>query len=471
MAVGGRAAPSARWCRSRTRSRARSTRRSTRSCSRPTRSRSSARSCIRSATRLIARDAAAAGADRAGPVPSPGKRPVRPLPARAPERTRRWCGAPEHRRRGADRGRVRPALGRARQPHLRPSCTAARCWPTASRTRRRTRRASSGWRAQPANRPTADGDRPRSRPRSSSGACPTTPARWSTSSRSSPTRGINLSKIESRPRKQGLGRYVFFADLEGRADDPPVVDALAAVEAIGRDAARARVLSERLSRRAPERAGYTFRRAQWKPRPHSSHAGGARRARPGDGPGRCEPAGDPAGAAAGAPAPRSDGGRVLVLNASYEPLNVCTVRRAVVLVLKEKAELRRDRRARRALRERHAAASGRDPARDLRERAARPAPPAHHPARRVRARLLDLPVLRHRRPPDRGPRDPAQPRRPERAGRTSSPRAHPATAARATARRSRRGMHPRQKPRAPGPTVFIRVAAPVVPTAWQQYLI
>src|SRR5215468_1402088 len=32
-------------------------------------------------------------------------------------------------------------------------------------------------------------------------------------------------------------------------------------------------------------------------------------------------------------------GRVLVLNASYEPLNVCTVRRALVLLLKEKAEV------------------------------------------------------------------------------------------------------------------------------------
>src|SRR5437660_3674863 len=31
------------------------------------------------------------------------------------------------------------------------------------------------------------------------------------------------------------------------------------------------------------------------------------------------------------------GGRVLVLNATYEPINVCTVRRAVVLLLKEKA--------------------------------------------------------------------------------------------------------------------------------------
>ena len=34
-----------------------------------------------------------------------------------------------------------------------------------------------------------------------------------------------------------------------------------------------------------------------------------------------------------------DGGRVLVLNATYEPINVCTVRRAIVLLLKEKAEV------------------------------------------------------------------------------------------------------------------------------------
>ncbi len=34
-----------------------------------------------------------------------------------------------------------------------------------------------------------------------------------------------------------------------------------------------------------------------------------------------------------------DAGRVLVLNATYEPINVCTVRRATVLLLKQKAEL------------------------------------------------------------------------------------------------------------------------------------
>ena len=32
-------------------------------------------------------------------------------------------------------------------------------------------------------------------------------------------------------------------------------------------------------------------------------------------------------------------GRVLVLNATFEPINVCTVRRAAVLILKEKAEV------------------------------------------------------------------------------------------------------------------------------------
>jgi 5-methylcytosine-specific restriction endonuclease McrA len=35
----------------------------------------------------------------------------------------------------------------------------------------------------------------------------------------------------------------------------------------------------------------------------------------------------------------SDAGRVLVLNATYEPVNVCTVRRAIVLLLKAKAEV------------------------------------------------------------------------------------------------------------------------------------
>ncbi len=40
-------------------------------------------------------------------------------------------------------------------------------------------------------------------------------------------RDVNLTRIESRPRKQGLGRYMFFADLEGRDTEPHVASALA----------------------------------------------------------------------------------------------------------------------------------------------------------------------------------------------------------------------------------------------------
>jgi prephenate dehydratase len=43
-------------------------------------------------------------------------------------------------------------------------------------------------------------------------------------------RGVNLSKIESRPLKQGLGRYLFLADLTGAVSDSPIEDALEAVE-------------------------------------------------------------------------------------------------------------------------------------------------------------------------------------------------------------------------------------------------
>jgi prephenate dehydratase len=43
------------------------------------------------------------------------------------------------------------------------------------------------------------------------------------------TRAVNLTRIESRPRKQGLGRYMFFADLEGRDTEPHVAEALEAL--------------------------------------------------------------------------------------------------------------------------------------------------------------------------------------------------------------------------------------------------
>lgn len=52
-------------------------------------------------------------------------------------------------------------------------------------------------------------------------------------------RGVNLSKIESRPRRVRLGHYMFFADLDGAASDSPVREAL---EALGRRVETLRVL-------------------------------------------------------------------------------------------------------------------------------------------------------------------------------------------------------------------------------------
>ncbi|HEV2858769.1 MAG TPA: prephenate dehydratase [Solirubrobacterales bacterium] len=40
------------------------------------------------------------------------------------------------------------------------------------------------------------------------------------------SRGINLTRIESRPLRQGLGRYMFFCDLEGKEGDPAVAEAI-----------------------------------------------------------------------------------------------------------------------------------------------------------------------------------------------------------------------------------------------------
>ena len=43
-------------------------------------------------------------------------------------------------------------------------------------------------------------------------------------------RGINLEKIESRPTKESLGRYIFLVDLEGHREDTVVQQALSRVQ-------------------------------------------------------------------------------------------------------------------------------------------------------------------------------------------------------------------------------------------------
>jgi prephenate dehydratase len=45
------------------------------------------------------------------------------------------------------------------------------------------------------------------------------------------SRDVNLTRIESRPLRQGLGEYMFFVDLDGRDGDPAVAGAVAGLRA------------------------------------------------------------------------------------------------------------------------------------------------------------------------------------------------------------------------------------------------
>ena len=42
-------------------------------------------------------------------------------------------------------------------------------------------------------------------------------------------REVNMTRIESRPRRYELGRYMFFVDMEGADTDPPVAEAIGAL--------------------------------------------------------------------------------------------------------------------------------------------------------------------------------------------------------------------------------------------------
>jgi hypothetical protein len=122
--------------------------------------------------------------------------------------------------------------------------------------------------------------------------------------------------------------------------------------------------------------------------------------------------GGPAGSISG----RGIGGRVLVLNATFEPIHVCSVRRATVLLLKAKAEILE---------------AGELMVRSERLQLDRP----------VVIRLVAyvrVPRDVHRRKGNRLPREIQ--------------------------------MHPKKTPRPPGPNIFIRVAAPKPPPSWEQYL-
>jgi 5-methylcytosine-specific restriction endonuclease McrA len=186
-------------------------------------------------------------------------------------------------------------------------------------------------------------------------------------------------------------------------------------------------------------------------------------------PGPAGPVALSAGLESGRDRPR-DPSRVLVLNASYEPLNVCTVKRAIVLVLKEKAEMLET-----GSRHLHS------------ESVTLPQPlvirlvtyvrvPRDSTRRRITRRAVfarDSWTCQYCGRTSHLTVDHVMPR--SRGGRSIWENIVTSCAP-CNRRKGDRtpvevDMHPRHKPKAPGPTVFIRVAAPVVPAAWQQYLI
>ena len=127
-----------------------------------------------------------------------------------------------------DGGRRPPArrVGRVaiRPPSLHgwpPSAMGSSSWPRTSRITPRTRPGSSCWPARrcPERRGTT-------RPPSCASSGPTIRAACTASSASSPARNINLTKLESRPTKRGLGDYCFVIDLSGHVGDEVVADCL-----------------------------------------------------------------------------------------------------------------------------------------------------------------------------------------------------------------------------------------------------
>jgi 5-methylcytosine-specific restriction endonuclease McrA len=168
---------------------------------------------------------------------------------------------------------------------------------------------------------------------------------------------------------------------------------------------------------------------------------------------------------------RGDSGRVLVLNASYEPINVCTVRRAAVLLLKQKAEMLE-----------HGQASLHSERLDL------PKPevirlvtyvkvPRNGQRRKITRKAVfardswtcqycgvrhSTLTVDHVIPRSRGG---------ESVWENIVASCAPCNRRKGNHLPREVRMHPRRKPRPPGPTVFIRVASPVIPDAWQQYLL
>ena len=159
---------------------------------------------------------------------------------------------------------------------------------------------------------------------------------------------------------------------------------------------------------------------------------------------------------------------VLVLNATYEPLNVCSVRRACVLLLKDKAEIveRLDRPMRSSTRS--------YPRPTVIRLVSYVRVPRYH-ARKITRRAVfarDGFRCQYCGTAGRLTVDHVVPRS---KGGGSSWDNIVASCAPCNRRKGdmlprQAGMHPRHKPRTPRAEIFIHVASPTIPAAWRQYL-
>jgi 5-methylcytosine-specific restriction endonuclease McrA len=160
--------------------------------------------------------------------------------------------------------------------------------------------------------------------------------------------------------------------------------------------------------------------------------------------------------------------QVLVLNATYEPINVCSLQRAIVLVLKNKAEVLE--RAPRRLR----SCSRSYPTPNVIRLVYYVRVPRHE-SRKITRRAVfarDGYVCQYCGSPSRLTMDHLVPR--SRGGRSSWDNVVTSCAP-CNVRKGDRlpaevEMFPRNAPRPPGPTIFIAVAAPQRPKSWDAYL-
>jgi 5-methylcytosine-specific restriction endonuclease McrA len=168
---------------------------------------------------------------------------------------------------------------------------------------------------------------------------------------------------------------------------------------------------------------------------------------------------------------RSGTERVLVLNATYEPINVCTVRRATVLVLKSKAEVLE--RGKGVLRSERLAL---DRPVVIRLITYVKVPRDVHRRKITRKAVLARDSWTCQYCGQHKPGLTVDHVIPRSRGGESVWENIVAACASCNRRKGNRlprevSMHPKRRPKPPGPLVFIRISSPRIPNTWERYLI